>query len=267
MSHLDRARFIPVLNTTAGLTLTTLQWQELGCDVGAYSLESLLFKPGYDALLRCVDLKRYLNCPGTLILNARSLQVNKAGVFRLHSPFDGQVIVLSYAQLIDLIVHLKPDMVLFPAHVLRDAAALLVNWSEAIIPYFFVDDVQNERPLMSHGVYVSDEHSQLSAVCCTNGAHPLYVCGLSRSAHGAWFESNQPAQDGLDGIVYGPHGVIDLNNKACATCFELIDEQCICPTCTARLTQAYLHHLYEHTPLLAQRFLIQHNVFSVMQLL
>ena len=38
-------------------------------------------------------------------------------------------------------------------------------------------------------------------------------------------------------------------------------ENCSCETCSQGFTRAYFHHLLQHTPLLAQRFLVIHNVF------
>lgn len=73
--------------------------------------------------------------------------------------------------------------------------------------------------------------------------------------------SDQPAQDACEGIVYTWQGHVSLMAPAMRNCFELLDAQCACPVCAQGFTRAYLHHLYEQTPLLCKRYLVQHNVF------
>ena len=46
--------------------------------------------------------------------------------------------------------------------------------------------------------------------------------------------------------------------------FTSLAAGCVCPTCQQGFTKAYLHHLLQNTPLLAQRFLIAHNI-SIMR--
>lgn len=75
-----------------------------------------------------------------------------------------------------------------------------------------------------------------------------------------FIESNQPAEDACSGILYTREGNINIENSDMALQFSPIDADCSCPTCKQNLTRAYLHHLLANTPLLAQRFLIMHNV-------
>ncbi len=75
--------------------------------------------------------------------------------------------------------------------------------------------------------------------------------------------SDKPAGDACAGIVYTQQGIVDIRDDEQRLNFSVIDERCACPTCEQKLTRAYLHHLLAHTPLLCQRFLIQHNVFFV----
>ena len=78
-------------------------------------------------------------------------------------------------------------------------------------------------------------------------------------------ETDEPGQDALQGIVYETVNKINLADSTYSMDFKLIDNDCECPTCAQNFTRAYLHHLYHHTPLLCQRFLIQHNVFQLMK--
>ncbi len=60
--------------------------------------------------------------------------------------------------------------------------------------------------------------------------------------------------------MYSISGPIDLRLSSERMNFNVLDPNCSCPTCTQKLTRAYLHHLLQHTPLLCQRFLILHNI-------
>ena len=73
--------------------------------------------------------------------------------------------------------------------------------------------------------------------------------------------SDEPAKAAMQGIVYTKEGDIDLTDPKFQMQFTNIDDSCSCPTCNQKLSKAYLHHLLIHTPLLCQRFLIQHNAF------
>ena len=80
---------------------------------------------------------------------------------------------------------------------------------------------------------------------------------------GAGIISDAPANDALHGWVYCNAGMCAVMDNTNALRFTSLDEACRCPTCKAGFTWAYLHHLYQHTPGLCQRLLIQHNVYYV----
>lgn len=78
-----------------------------------------------------------------------------------------------------------------------------------------------------------------------------------------FFASDRPAQDAMQGIIYHKDGQYHLQDSEYAMDFELLDENCLCPSCQQSFTRAYLHHLLQSTPLLCQRFLLMHNVFYI----
>lgn len=67
-------------------------------------------------------------------------------------------------------------------------------------------------------------------------------------AHMGAFWDGQYYQD-----IGSPHHRLDTTTLA---------EACPCVTCQAPYTKSYLHHLYQHTPLLAERYLAMHNLTS-----
>ena len=81
--------------------------------------------------------------------------------------------------------------------------------------------------------------------------------------------SDKPADDAFQGRVYRMDTftirTVSILDTIFADHFEPIDNACTCPTCQQGFTCAYLHHLYQNTPLLCQRYLIMHNIHATQQ--
>lgn len=78
-----------------------------------------------------------------------------------------------------------------------------------------------------------------------------------------WNLSNQPASLAYQGQVLHQEGeCFSILSDLFKQDYSLLTEDCACQTCRSGLTRAYLHHLLQHTPLLAQRYLVLHNVFQ-----
>lgn len=273
---IQKARnFIPVLSSEAGACLTGANWLEAESNSAAYYLDSLLLKPGFDLLKKIPDLAAYLGWSGTLILNAANLKANKEGIFTLVSPYDGSKIRFSFSELLDLVLELKPDMVLLPERVMQNCPDIWDKWNDAIMPFLAAGDLAQQELHREHGVYYILADATLNSTTIEQIAKrkqkPCYISGeisvdlikLSASLGIDFIESNEPARLAMQGQVYSQKGLINLIDVQTEMDFSLIDSECVCPTCTRQLTKAYLHHLFLHTPLLCQRFLIQHNVFQV----
>lgn len=113
-------------------------------------------------------------------------------------------------------------------------------------------------------------HEQLTALIAHLNPTMVLLPGdvMQNSIHYAgveYIESDKPALDGYNGIVYEASGTFCIQDEAQRLQFEIIDTSCACPTCSQGFTRAYLHHLFQHTPLLCQRLLIQHNSFKQFQ--
>jgi queuine tRNA-ribosyltransferase len=110
---------------------------------------------------------------------------------------------------------------------------------------------------------------ELSASFFKNQEAPDYVVGELNLAQMlvlaeervAYIESDIPAREALLGRVYCSDGVLSIDNAEFAMQCEVIEKDCLCPTCTQSFTRAYLHHLLGQTPLLCQRLLVQHNIY------
>ncbi|KTD41980.1 tRNA-guanine transglycosylase [Legionella parisiensis] len=262
---------IPVLTSEAGLCLTTANWHEVKITAASYSLEHLLYKPGQDVLEKISDLARYLGCLGKVVLNAMSLVANREKVYVLKSPYDGSKVRLTSEKLIDLIHHLKPNAVILPQNILRDFPQIWSNWDDAIVPFIHVNDLEKNEVVKAHGVYFNvldelnwkqlDQWSHLARYAIGR-FDPELIKRLHDKGIGL-IETDEPAQAAAQGKVYSQEGTVDLTDSKTQMQFEMIDADCVCPTCSQQFTRAYLHHLLQHTPLLCQRFLIQHNVFHV----
>ena len=264
------SQYVPVMTSSAGLCLTPANWQEAGVNTAAYNLQTLIFKPGLNFLNELENFKSYMAWPGKIIINASNLPISKDGLRSLVNPYDGSKIHLSTAQLISLILHLKPDAVVLPKQIMDDYPEIWRNWDAAIFPFLYADDLVQQSSNREHGVYFQASDEVLSQVQQWPNVQ-TYVCGdisldLMHSLKGiscTYIESNQPAQLATMGKVYSPSALLDLTDNQFSMDFERIVSDCTCPTCTQNLTKAYLHHLILNTPYLAQRFLIQHNIHYV----
>lgn len=267
--------YTPLGSSPAGLCLTSKNWQDSGITSLAFDLDVLLIKPGFDLLMQIPDFARYMGWSGKLILNARKLLSNKEGNYSLTSPFDGNKISITLAQLKALIIHIKPEAVLLPHSLMRACPEFLESWSESVFPFISVEDSLTQDLSLTYGVYFDMDYPEAKTNYMKQlklFAHmPRYITGnldldllqFLKNEGVEWIESDQPAQAGMQGKVFTSKGMIDLKEDAAAREFKAIDPECTCTVCSEQLTQAYLHHLFAHTPLLCQRFLIQHNVFFV----
>ena len=264
--------FIPILSSEAGLCLTVANWREVGVNTAAYYLDSLLLKPGYFLLQKIHDLKAYLGWSGSLVLNAKRFLANKEGIYTLTSPYDGSKIKLTYFEWVDMIWHLKPDTVVLPKRIVQDYPEIWTHWMDSMMPLIHADDLLQLDMQRPHGVYFNfDASDSIDTLLEQLDKWPhvqRYITGdvnwelmkrlkMMGVEH---IESDAPAEAAMQGLVYTQVGEVNLLDNQTAMHFETIGADCTCPTCSQGLTQAYLHHLLLHTPLLCQRFSMQHNV-------
>lgn len=270
----DVQNYIPVLTSDAGSCLTAANWQEVNVNTVVYYLDTLLLKPGVQLLKQLQNFPEYMGWSGSIILNASRLSANKEGIFTLTSPYDGSKIKLSYSELFEIIQNLKPDAVILPKNTLRDFPKCWSFLHQATMPFIAVEDLMKQECHQSHGVYFNfieaNSNQELLKQVSLWSHLPRYVAGnididlmYDLRVEGVkYIESDKPAQDAFQGQVYSDTSILDIRNEQTQMQFDLIEPKCHCPTCSQRLTKAYLHHLFLHTPLLCQRFLIQHNVFQ-----
>lgn len=258
---------IPVINTPEGSCLTAKNWQESGVQRVSYHLSLLLVKPGLAYLKTLPDWQHYSGWEGDWVLNATLSSPKADGQYVFRSPFDGAKVYCAMADLVEVILHLKPQQAILPEgfevtsddiwHQLSTVSACYVPVDERdrylnrpIDGLYYV--IENTKDIATTIAQHQDHYPDLDYYVISNATARSLITG-------GYIETNQPAKDACAGIVYSADGQIDLRDKAYATQFERIDSSCDCPTCKQGFTRAYLHHLLEHTPLLCQRFLIQHN--------
>lgn len=272
---LKKIPFIPLLNTAAGNTLTLANWQELGIDRGAYSLTELLIKPGLAFLKSLANLRRYSPWPGPFVLNAslREASLGQAS-YKLRSPHDGQLIEITLPELFELIQCLQPEAVLLPL----GATATQLDWLTGLPTtacYFPGEEILSLAGGEQQYYLVYDNNLPFNDFLQTikgSEARIGYVIGefsleqfIELSAFNLSIISDAPAKEALSGQIVHPEGRFTLTNKTMANQHQVLDENCICPSCKQKFTRAYLHHLFSHVPILCQRFLIQHNIGEIIR--
>lgn len=266
-------KYIPILSSPAGMCLTGDNWQAVKVDIVSYELFSLLIKPGYDFLMSVPNLADYLGCfHQQIVLNASSLKANKEGCYKLVSPYDGTSVNYNLGEILALISHLRPQFVLLP-QAIQPIHLVELPLPTSIFPFFSLPDSPLFTMDKPYGVYYNalSLSPEMVAQQLTDYKHlPMYVMGntspvllqVLRDIGVEYFESDKAAQDACKGVMYHPDGHFKIQSAEQRVKFDLIDDNCQCPICQQQFTRAYLHHLYEHTPLLCQRFLIMHNQFQ-----
>lgn len=266
------SRFIPVLTSEAGSCLTLTNWTEVGIDTVSYHIDSLLMKPGATFLKKLQDLKSYTGWQNTVVLNTSLPSANRDAIYTIRSRFDGSLIRISSDELSSLIIQLQPDIIILPPGFVAHHRA----WQSLppkVMPFIPANECPSTLIERNFGVYFwYNKESSFSALLHQveqQADKPVYVAGELDSSQLAelsqrgvlYIESDKPAMDAVIGQVYSEDNIVSLLSSEMAHQHVPIDANCQCPTCKQQLTRAYLHHLLEHTPLLCQRFLIQHNVY------
>lgn len=265
--------WIPVLNSKAGGCMTSANFRDAGIGMVSLHLTSLLMKPGYDFLKALPSCRDFFGWKGKIALNASLPYFPEEDVYRLQSSFDGQRMCYTKDEVMALIAHLRPDILILPEGALQKNPMLLSELSDAIDLFFPLTDLPEACEPQSHGVYLTADEtaSSLSLVnerLANSVTKACYVAGdlslssiLQLQSHPALFiETDRIAADALEGNVYCAEGVIALQDALYRYQMVPIDTHCPCATCKQQLTRAYFHHLLLHTPLLCQRLLVQHNV-------
>ncbi len=226
-------KFVPYLTTAAGACLTQANWHELGIEYGLCELVPLIIKPGLEFWKNGMSLARYLAWEKKLILDASRLALNAGSQFVVQSPYDGTRHVFTLDEFWDLVQQLKPDRLLLPPGIAKRPCGLI--------------RLDSPGPKLLDDVYRVDK----AGLFLLDGKQILYA-------------SDQPARDAVQGMVYQEDGTsYAILDAAYAMDFRFLGENCVCPTCQQSFTRAYLHHLLQSTPLLAQRFLLMHNIFNL----
>ncbi len=275
----DTVGLIPVFSTPAGRCLTVDNWKDAGVKAACYYLSELLLKPSYALLSTLPDLGAYTAWRDTMVLNASLPNVNKEGIYTLRSHYDGSHVRHTGDEILALIAQLNPHVAILPQGIFDNHSMGWQSLPETILPFFPVTDLPENNGERRYGVYFyyDEAVTSMADFLCNIERYnhlPCYVAGdLSLSlmrvlaAFGVqYIESDRPASDACLGRVYSEGGIISLQDTDCSTRFEVIDANCNCPSCNQQFTQAYLHHLLAQTPLLCQRFLIQHNIYCAQSL-
>jgi queuine tRNA-ribosyltransferase len=275
-----RLTFVPSLSTNAGQCLTLADWDNAQATILSYQLDKLLMKPGIEILQQISTLRHYFPWSNHWVLNACFLNCDTIGNYYCRSIYDGTLIKLSVKLLVDIIIN--PDHVLLPVgssryfqefwqqlpgdihfyFSLADDFSTINDSKKSIIKYYLTTDmwpsivqIVKSYPQV---VFILSEINLITL-------HKIFT-SLRSDVQPIFIESNKPADDGMKGIIYKGHALVNLLDKALSNCHQILDNTCQCQTCCQQLTYAYLHHLLQHTPLLAQRFLIQHNIYQCCKL-
>jgi queuine tRNA-ribosyltransferase len=267
--------WLPILTSLAGNTLTESNWSSALVDAACFRLDALLMKPGMAFLKQLQSFKRFSGWTRTWVLNASLLKVREQDRYEVRSIYDGRLCQYSSLDVLEIIRNLKPHGVVLPQGLWISHQKACEALQELLTIYVPATDLQQKQEYHGHGVYVDFASMGSEAFFLSSRdayrSHRFYIAGMIDLTEMQKFlslgdviiESDLPAQQAILGQVYSQKGIVNLKEPDMALSFAPIDADCSCPTCKQKFTRSYFHHLLEHTPLLCQRFLIQHNVHYV----
>ena len=265
-------KFIPTLTVDGGFGLTSsdLLAHEVSCV--AYHLSALLMKPGALVLNQVPSWASYVNWSQRFVLNAADLKVDSDGQCLIRSRYDGKTSHYAVDDLMRLIGHLNPTMLILPAGCFERAIDVLPSSMALFVAFDELATYGDHPRLKGYYQYIQqgiESHGIMAARLHYRHLQAYWIIDDCLSLnHGVddltWLESGQPFIDALLGVVYTQQRRLYLTDPAFEFEFSCIDSSCQCTTCASGLTCAYLHHLYQQTPGLCQRFLIQHNLYQIM---
>ncbi len=239
--------FIPVATSNAGGCLTAMNWQETKANGLAFYLDALLMKPGYSQLLQVPSLGSYFGWFGSTVIDATRMTPITSNLYQLRNRFDGGITKYTHEEIATLLAVLKPDMLVVSA----DKPFFSQNLPTTTAVMTLLDESANDS--LHDACYLSGDYdcAQLAA--------------LAPNFQG-FIQSDKPANDGISGRVYTGNTSISILDKRYENQHQTLAVDCTCPSCDQQFTRAYFHHLLQHTPLLAQRLLVQHNIYQCCQL-
>ncbi|OYV55751.1 MAG: hypothetical protein B7X00_00530 [Legionella sp. 21-45-4] len=272
-----QSEFIPCITSEAGFALTAADWSAMGVRTLAFDMNALLIKPGFELLGQISSLAHYVSWSDEIVLNACRLHVDAKGDCLIRSPFDGQINRFRRHDLITLMQHLQPKMLIIPTSFMAEMPESFPHEIQLFVkmePNFTCSEHELGR---IHGFYyaIDTERLDFHALAVLREKYKtkkIYVQGefsLSMqqrlvAAGVNYIESGTPGTDAMQGSVYSRDTAYSVLDEDKRMCFTRVDSRCGCPTCSAGFTWAYLHHLFTQTPGLCQRLLIQHNIHYVL---
>lgn len=271
-SNPPKAFFLPLFSSSAGLALSFKNWQTLGIKSAAFELETLLKRPGPHSKL---SLKAYTGWQGEAIINGARLGFNKKGRALIRGQ-GGEALFLQPEELSHFLKQQAVDGILLP-QTLKDKQPQLLTALSAARLFLSMDEffALDSIPSVIEGFYLSAKEllsGKLESFlpACLN--YPCYLYDVDDLSvvknlpfKTIYVESNQPASDACQGLVYENEGKFDIQAPSMVQDYRPLDSACACPACQESFTRAYFHHLFLQVPLLCQRFLIQHNLLKTLK--
>lgn len=242
-------------DTAQGNTLTHANLTDAGVQACVWHLDSLLMKPGLEVLQHFGSLRAYSGWQGLTAVNAAALSFNASGSCRVRSVFDGSSQTFTAEQIEALLETLAPDVLILPkglsSRLNAPSTRIYSDTGEHAGIFACVETVTEAEAK-------ARQFSGQPMYLASDAPFPILTEMAAIGIEG--LESDTPARDAHAGTAYATEGAINLALPEYAMDYARVDESCTCPTCSTPFSRAALHHLYTHTPLLAKRLMVTHNL-------
>lgn len=242
----------PVFEDNVSSCLTNQDLLSAGVTNISLNLRNLLIRPGKDFLKTIPSFRNFFAWQNAVILNCASLEPNTQNTFNLVSEVDGSKFKFSVDEILELIDTFDVDMVIYPQSYFNGKAK-----PKKELKLFIQKNTDKDADVLNF----IQQNADLSMYIV--GYFSLNLLVKFRQYSSLFIENYKPARDGYNGVFYRDMQDNSILESRRELDFSLLDNNCNCYTCSSGYTCAYLHHLLQNTPLLAQRLLILHNVFYI----
>jgi queuine tRNA-ribosyltransferase len=255
--------------------LNYLDWQRLGIDSFSIDWAQCLMRPGLNNIQKLNDLNALFPVKKGLVhVGLRSLLkptiTDNGATFR--SGLDGGELELNYSQVLTLLTQYQLTPVI---NDIQTAKSMLGKTDlKGFIPYTLAQQATKHIK----GFYLAyedwnDFNDLITEIKSLKGQFPdkaLYLEGAFTPTQWCqvqqvgidYMASQSPFMDAQKGIVYEKQAMLDLKSPIYQFDLKTISDNCGC-LCCGQFSRSYLHHLIEHTPLLAQYYLSLHNAYQL----
>lgn len=241
--------------------LTEMDWQQLRVNTFSIDWAQLLMRPGIEVLNKLTNLTSlYPNLPKFLTLGHAHLDKVKlnADGWSFRSAINGSQIEVKLEEAKVFALEHGLTLVVTDKELAQAVQLEKTDFSPSAREKIYFSQLQiNSFDELVLAIQTSKEASPTTEIYVA-GNFSWSELQLLSQLDIDYLATNAPIMSAVTGTVYSHSESYEILDEQYQFALSPLDKACQCTTCQS-FTRSYLHHLYQHTPLLAQNYLAYHN--------